>query len=73
MCLGLYLTIGNNLNHLLSSISLPNFGYFFRFGQIRAVEIDVNIKFNVPSINIQKNTEVLFGIFLKLKSKMINI
>ena len=53
----------------LSGESLNDFGYSFRFGQIRAVEIYVNIKFNVPLINIQRITDVLFGIFFKTQVK----
>ena len=53
----------------MSGESLNDFGYFFRFGQIRAVEIDVNTKCNVPLINIQKITEVLFGTFFKTQVK----
>ena len=51
----------------LSGESLNDFGYFLSFGQIRAVEIDVNIKFNIKLI--QKITEVLFGTFFKTQVK----
>ena len=42
MCLGLYLTIRNDLNHLLSNIllsgeSFNDFGYFFPFRAISGI------------------------------------
>ena len=49
---------GLNLSFLIMILTC-----FLHFEQFWAIKFDVNVKFNMPPINVQQMTEVHFGTF----------